>query len=149
MKQWERLVALLIFFSNVSVVAAQEIVTICKGSAGYGYYLEPRRDEWQKDGIKDGLITVVRDAAGTYDIIVKDTMTAFSAKGDGARVVKVDGSDNLRFTLVVIYPLPVTEIYQFTLDPRGRGTLIWAGVKNGAPPAGITKGTLFTATCSK
>jgi hypothetical protein len=73
---------------------------------------------------------------------------AFSAKGDGAKVFKVDGDDDQRFTLVVVYPLPVTEMYQFTVDPSGRGTVIWAGVKNGLLGK-ITKGTLFTATCSK
>jgi hypothetical protein len=41
------------------------------------------RHGWQQDGIKNGTITVLRDNAGEYDVISKDTMTTFSAKGDG------------------------------------------------------------------
>jgi hypothetical protein len=143
------LFALTISVSNVT--AQQQVITVCGASAGFGYYLEPKHDGWIKDGISKGTLTVMREATGAYDIISKDTMTTFSARGDGAQVVKVNGSDDLRFTLVVVYPKPVTELYQFTLDQRGRGTLIWAAVKNQlqSGPIGMTKGTLFTATCSK
>ena len=134
-----------------NVTAQQQVITVCGASAGFGYYLEPKHDGWMKDGISKVTLTVMRDATGAFDIISKDTMTTFSARGDGAQVVKVNGSDDLRFTLVVVYPKPVTELYQFTLDRSGRGTLIWAAVKNQLQfgPIGMTKGTLFTATCSK
>jgi len=89
-----------------------------------------------------------RHRDGEHVIVVKDAATTFSAKGDGAEVVRVNGSDNLRFTLVAVYPLAVTEVYQFVLDQRGRGTLIWASVKNQVGFTGVTRGTLFTATCS-
>jgi hypothetical protein len=143
------LFALTISVSNVA--AQQQVITVCGSSAGFGYYLEPKHEGWSKDGISKGTVTVMRDATGAYDIIAKDTMTTFSARGDGAQVVKINGSDDLRFTLVVVYPKPVTELYQFTLDRSGRGTLIWAAVKNQLQvgPIGMTKGTLFTATCSK
>jgi hypothetical protein len=137
------------FAIGVSNIAAQEVITVCGASAGYGYYSEPQQHGWVEDGIKDGTLTVLRDATGAYDVITKDRRTTFSARDDGAQVVKVNGSDDLRFALVVVYPLPVSEIYQFSLDQRGRGTLIWAAVKNRAGPLAVTKGTLFTAACSK
>jgi hypothetical protein len=146
---WCFVVAAFAFAISVSDVAAQEVITVCGASAGYGYYLEPQHAGWQKDGISNGSITILRDSTEGYDIISKDVRTTFSAKGDGAKVVKVNGSDHLRFTLVVVYPNPVTEIYQFSLDQRGRGTLVWAAVKNRFGPIGVTKGTLLTATCSK
>jgi hypothetical protein len=146
---WSFVVTAFAFAISVSEVAAQQVITVCGASAGYGYYLEPKQHGWVKDGMKDGAVTVLRNAKGDYDIIAKDAQTTFSARGDGARVVKVNGSDDLRFTLVVVYPNPVTEIYQFSLDQWGRGTLIWASVKNRVGPLAITKGTLFTATCSK
>jgi hypothetical protein len=113
------LFALTISVSNVT--AQQQVITVCGASTGFGHYLEPKHDGWMKDGISKGTLTVMRDATGAYDIISKDTMTTFSARGDGAQVVKVNGSDDLRFTLVVVYPKPVTELYQFTLDRSGRG----------------------------
>jgi hypothetical protein len=128
---------------------AQQVITVCGASAGYAYFLEPENHAWQKDGISRGTITFLRDSTGNYDVVVKDAMTTFSAKGDGARVIKVGGADDRAFTLLVAYPHPITELYQLTLDSRGRGTLIWAGVKNRAPPLGVTRGTLFTATCAK
>jgi hypothetical protein len=47
------LVAATAFATGLSEVAAQEIITVCGASAGYGYYLEPKQDGWVKDGIKD------------------------------------------------------------------------------------------------
>jgi hypothetical protein len=146
---WGFVVAAFALAISVSDVAAQEVITVCGASAGYGYYLEPQHAGWQKDGVDNGTLTVLRDTTGNYDVIAKDVRTTFSAQGDGAQVVKVNGSDHLRFTLVVVYPKPVTEIFQFSLDQRGRGTLIWASVKNRVGPIGVTKGTLFTSTCSK
>jgi len=93
-------------------------------------------------------LIVVRDGAGAYDVLAKDIRTSFSVKGEGARVVKVDGSDDERFTLAVIYPRPVAELSQFTLDQNGRGTVIWASLKNVAALT-LTKGSLFVAACSK
>jgi hypothetical protein len=140
--------ALLVLLLGVNDVAAQQVVTICGASSGYGYYLEPAGNGWTKDGISDGSLTVLRDTAGQYDVVIKSVGNSFTAKGDGAQVFRVDGNYDQRFTLVVVYPLPVTELYQFTLDQSGRGTVIWAAVKNGLLGK-ITKGTLFTATCSK
>jgi hypothetical protein len=134
---------------GVTEVAAQQIITTCGASAGYGYYLEPTPDGWIKDAISTGTLTFTRDATGAYDVIIKDALTTFSAKADGAQVVKVHGSDDQAFTLVAVYPLTVTEVYQLTLDQGGRGTLIWASLKNRVPPLGVTKGSVFNATCSK
>ncbi len=50
-----------------------------------------------------------------------DAQTTFSAKVDGGRVFKVDGQDDQRFTLLIVYPHPVTVMYQFTLDEGGAG----------------------------
>jgi hypothetical protein len=145
-----RLYAIILAYTlSLTAVSAQHVVTVCGASTGYGYYLEPRNEGWQTDGISRGTITFVRDAQDKYDVVIKDAMTTFSANGDGAKVVRVDGSDDRAFTLLVAYPHPITELYQLTLDQYGRGTLIWASVKNRSPPLGITKGTLFTATCSK
>jgi hypothetical protein len=131
----------LVFAISVSDLAAQEVITVCSASAGY-----PQQDGRLEGDIKGGTLTVVRDAAGTYDIIAMDVIATFSARGDGARVVKLDGADDFRFTLLVVYPQALTEVYQFNLDQRGRGTLSWASVRDQTDPIGVTKGT---ATCSK
>lgn len=150
MKPGARFVGALIALAiSVSSITAQEVVTVCGASAGYSYYLEfmgPKGKGWEKDGIKEGMLTVLRDATGAYDIIVKTVGETRSAKGNGAHVAKVHGSDSLRFTLVVVSSSDLTDTYQFTLDQMGRGTVIWSSLKN---TSGFTKGFLFTATCSK
>src|SRR3954465_14824854 len=117
--------ALLASALAVGEVSGAQVVAGCGASTGYGYYLEPKRDGWVSDGISSGSLTIVRDSAAAYDVIIKDAQTPFSAKGDGGRVFKVDGQDDQRFTLLIVYPHPVTEMYQFTLDEGGRGTVIW------------------------
>jgi hypothetical protein len=130
--------------------AAPEIITVCEESTGYGYYLEPKHDGWSKDGISKGTITIIRDASSAYDLLIKDGLGTFSTRGDGGNVVKIHGEDHLRFTLGVVYSdWPLTEIYQFMLDQWGRGIVIWASFKNQVGLINTTKGSLFTANCSK
>src|SRR3954470_24563566 len=88
--------ALLAFALPINDATAQQVVTTCGGSSGYGYYLEPSGTGWTKDGIHSGSLSILRDAAGAYDVLIKDTQTSFSAKGDGAKVFKVDGNDDER-----------------------------------------------------
>jgi hypothetical protein len=75
--------ALLVLLLGVNDVAAQQVVTICGASSGYGYYLEPAGNGWTKDGISDGSLTVLRDTAGQYDVVIKSVGNSFTAKGDG------------------------------------------------------------------
>src|SRR5215207_5347698 len=95
---------LLAFALAVSEVSAQQqVVTVCGASTGYAYYLEPKGNGWVTDGITGGSLTIVRDSAGAYDVIIKDALTTVSAKGDGAKVFKVDGEDDQLFTLIVVH----------------------------------------------
>lgn len=128
---------------------AQQVIAICGASKGKAFYLEPTKEGWVDDGISNGTITFLRNPSGDYDILVKSAGPAFSARGDGAQVVKVHGADESIITLIVIYPLHVTEVYQLTLNANGRGTLIWSNLKNRSAPMGITRGAVFVAECSR
>src|SRR5687767_1663570 len=92
---------------GISGTLAQEVITICGASAGHTYFVDRARDRkgWEEDGISRGTITFMRDAFGGYDIIIKDAATTFSAKQDGARVVKIDNSEDPSLTLVAAYPV--------------------------------------------
>ena len=129
--------------------SAQEVITVCRASTGMGFYLEPEKDGWVDDGISNGSVTFMRYPSGDYNIVVKSVGYTFSARGDGARVVKVHGVDDNVATFVVVYPQHVTEVHQLTLNENGRGTLIWSNVKNRAGPLGITRGAVFVATCDR
>ena len=52
------LVAVVAFVIVVSEAAAQQVITMCGESSGYGYYLEPKRQGWVVDGVSNGSITV-------------------------------------------------------------------------------------------
>jgi hypothetical protein len=129
--------------------SAQQTITVCGASKGKAFYLEPTQDGWVDDGISDGTVTFMRYPSGDYDVVMKNAANAFSARGDGARVVKVHGEDDNVATFVVVYPLHTTEVYQLTLNRSGRGTLIWSSLKNRIAPAGVTRGALFSATCAR
>jgi hypothetical protein len=129
--------------------SAQEVITVCGASTGKAFYLEPQKDGWVDDRISDGSITFLRYPAGEYDLVVKSVGYTFSARGDGAAVVKVHGVNDNVATFVVVYPQDVTEVYQLTLNENGRGTLIWSNLKVRAGSLGITRGALFTASCNR
>jgi len=147
------LISLVVVYSlaapAVGTAVAQQLITTCGASKGKAYNLEPKKDAWVDDGISGGTITFVRYPTGEYDVIVKHSMGSLSAREDGAKVVKANGSSDNVMTLVVSYPLSVTEIYQLTLDARGRGTLLWSNHKNRSGPLGVTRAWLFVAECSR
>src|SRR6266446_8392912 len=120
---------------------AQTVVTVCGAASGYSFYLNPS-DGWQRDGISQGTVTILRNG-DDFDLIIKDAWATFSARGDEATVVRIYGDTDREMTLVAIYPLGSTEVYQLTLDANGRGKLIWATTKNGFGPLIKTKGSLF------
>jgi len=124
---------------------AQTIVTVCGASSGYSFYLNPTQG-WQRDGVSKGTVTIVREG-NDFDLIIKDAAETFSARGDGATVVRVHGNTDREMTLIAIYPLATTEVFQLTLDANGRGKLIWASTKNRV--VGTTKGSLFVADCAR
>lgn len=129
--------------------SAQEIITICGASAGKALYIEPKQSGWVDDGISNGSLTFMRYPSGDYDVLVKSAGNTFSARGDGAKVVKVHGDDDNIATFVVVYPLHTTEVYQLTLNRSGNGTVIWSNLKNRVAPLGITRGAVFSAACSR
>jgi hypothetical protein len=133
---------------------AQEAITVCGASTGKGFYLEPKKNleelgklGWIDDNLPNGSITFLRYPSGDYDIVIKSAITTITARGDGGKVVKVHGMDDKVATFVVVYQLATTEVYQLTLNAFGHGTLIWAVLKNRGGSLGITRGSLYTATC--
>ena len=142
-------IAVLMANCGINNAYAQQVIAVCGASKGKAFYLEPTKEGWVDDGISNGTITFLRNPSGDFDVLVKSMGPAFSARGDGAQVVKVHGSDENVLTFIVVYPLHVTEVYQLTLNASGRGTLIWSNLKNRAAPMGVTRGAVFVAECSR
>lgn len=124
--------------------ARSEIITVCERPSGRTAALEGGTVQWVDDGLSEGSITILRDANGAYDISIKDAAGNFTAREDGASI-SADTEANL--TLVVRYPLGTVETYILALASDGAGTLIWSAMKNRV--VGVTKGSLFTASCRR
>jgi hypothetical protein len=129
--------------------SAQEVITVCGASTGKGFYLEPKKLGFIDDNLPNGSVTFMRYPSGDYDLVIKSAITTITARGDGGKVVKMHGVDDNVATFVVVYPLATTEVYQLTLNAFGQGTLIWAVLKNRAGSSGITRGSVYTATCGR
>ena len=116
----------------------------CFGSGGH-------HSLWgvNREGLLLGTVTFMRYPSGDYDLVIKSAITTITARGDGGKVVKVHGVDDNVATFVVVYPLATTEVYQLTLNAFGHGTLTWAVLKNRAGSLGITRGSVYTATCDR
>lgn len=116
---------------------------------GKAYYLEPQKHGWVDDGISGGTLTFLRYPNGDHDVLIRDAVGARSAREDGAMVVKAHGDDDNLVTIIVVYPLHVTEVYQLTLDASGQGLLIWSNLKNRVAPGGVTRGMTLVSNCSR
>ena len=130
-------------------VLAQQLITTCGSAIGKEYNLET--NQWSDNiGVSNQTTAVVRDSNGEYDINYRDVLTSGSVRADGAKVFKVNGSDDERFTLVAVYPQRVIDVYQFTLNANGQGGLIWSSFKNRAGAlTPVILGTLLVARCTK
>jgi hypothetical protein len=128
---------------TLSSALAQTVITVCNAATGHSFFLNPNHG-WQRDGVS-GTVTFIRQAQGEFDLIIKDAATTFSARGDGATIVRAHGTTDHRMTLVVIYPRVTVETYQLALDINGRGKLIWTTTKDGV----ATRGSLFVADCAR
>lgn len=126
---------------------ALEAITVCKGSVGKSYFSAPPQG-WIEDKISKHTIIFWRDGKDGYDITSDDEYRTFSFKDEGAVIIQVHGGDSGDKTFVVRHPVRTVEVYQLSLDKKGYGTLIWANLKNRPPPAGIIKGSIFTAKCA-
>ena len=112
--------------------AAAKIITQCGASEGYAYYfdgslIDPKDAGWQKDGVEDGGFQLVADDDGSDpDLILTDIIgTRRSAKGDGANVSHIPGSQPGFYQVLTVYPGSGTlEHYLFHLDAAGNGTVV-------------------------
>jgi hypothetical protein len=129
---------------------AQQVITSCGASKGKGFYLEPQRDGWIDETISKGAVTFIRYQED-YDIILKDAMRTVSMREDGAAVIKTHEADDGRMTFVAAYAAThIVEVYQLTINSRGRGTLIWSSLKNRAGLGSLfTKGSVFVSECAR
>lgn len=125
---------------------AQEVIANCGASKGKMVYLTPQ-PKWEDDGITNGSIMFIKMKNGKFDVIVKDAVSTLSYTEDGASIVGLEESP-FKKTFVVLHSKIVVEVFQLTLKSDKSGTLIWSSLKNGAMNGVITKGALFTASCS-
>ncbi len=128
--------------------ADQQVVTVC--GASKGMTVTPNlggSPTWLDDDIQGETLTFTRTDNLKYDIIFKDALTTFSARDTRALIQAEEGSDNGVITIVATYPIGTVEVYMLALDREGAGRLIWTSMKNRV--VGITKGSLFTATCER
>jgi hypothetical protein len=142
--------ALLLILS--SHVTAQQLITVCTASKGWTYYVQGQEKKFVEDGVAKGSITLIRDSAGKYDLLVTDVLNSYSVTEDGAKIVVTYENTNPRtVTLVVGYPYGTTETYMFLLDDAARGEVIWTTLKPEASSIipGFNKGSLFRAECKK
>lgn len=138
------------FLAVVTVLAGPaakaEVVTVCDRPMGRTAVLEGSDVEWVDDGLSKGRVSVLRDAAGSYDVEIWNRGTSFTASQDGATIL-ADAGPGSNVTLVARYPLRTVETYVLNLDSGGSGTLFWSSMKNQV--AGVTRGAIFVAQCRK
>jgi hypothetical protein len=113
-------------YAELSPASAQRVITVCGPSKGWTYSLHQQTKErgFSEDAISRGSLTFMVDASGRHDVILKDAATTFSARGDGATIVRAEGMPKNELMLIAAYPLGTIETYQLVLNDRRRGTLI-------------------------
>lgn len=126
--------------------ALADVVTTCRSPAGKSIHLAGPTG-WTDDSLPGASVTISNDRVSGYDVETRSAAGVATASGSGARIRRLLGDDSGALTLSVEYAAGTVEIYQLALDDKGNGTLLMAFLKNGA--AGLTKGSLFTASCAR
>lgn len=122
---------------------AQTIIE-CSGSAGKAFYfdIDPQTGKptgWVDDGISNGsVVLVVND--NSVDIIIKDAVSTFSARADGATVTLLEVRDPF-VEILVSYPQGAKELYTFDVKER---RLVWSQHKFGVL---FDKASTFISEC--
>ena len=125
---------LIIFLIISNQVIAVEIVAICGGSFGYGYYLEtglvPKGEGgWGEEKISKGTTTIIRTTSNAVDLIYKDaTDQTFSPSEYGGKIFIIH-DDEERLVFMVSYPAGSIETYYLNRDKK---LLVWTQLKYNA-----------------
>ncbi|MQT11991.1 hypothetical protein [Segnochrobactrum spirostomi] len=145
----KRLVAAIFALLSCPVSAMaqdSETIAVCSESGGYAYYFEggavpPGQGGWRPDTIKSGSITLVRQANGTFDVIIGDAAAPRSASSMGGRIIPLPSAGG-KIVLLVVYD-GVTEQYIFDIA-SSKHEVIWTSARYGGL---IDKAAVFHASC--
>jgi hypothetical protein len=124
------LLSLFLFLSLQNTVVAENVLASCGSSQGKTYFIEEgNRGYWRDDRIPNGSIKLIFDDNNNPDIIVTDKAGKYSARSEGAKILNthIDEATNT-LTILVVYPKPVIETYQFHLGPPKK-YVVWTGAK--------------------
>lgn len=126
------------------LTAAEGAIARCGPSDGMGYYFKdeltnPTGPSWEKDGITNGKIVLIR-LADEWDILLDDAIGAYSYRQDGAMVVALGATD--RMITVGAFHGNFTDIYTFNLIDR---EVLWSSHKIGTA---ITKVAVYRSECT-
>jgi hypothetical protein len=124
------LISLSFIFLLQSEVMAENVLASCGSSQGKTYYIDGNNNgNWHDDRITNGSIKLIFDNNNAADIIVSDKAGTFSARIDGAKVLTthIDEAKNT-ITILVVYPKPVIETYQFHLGSQQK-FVVWTAAK--------------------
>lgn len=130
-------------FGGVGTATAQDgwrDVFTCGASKGQSYFVESQ--EWNEDGISNGVIAL-RRRGEEFDVVIADASgSSFSAREDGANVLAREEAGVVQ--ALVIYPRMTIETYLFSKPSRGRSTLAWTSSKRTGV---VDRASVFVSSC--
>jgi len=148
MKHFLAVVAMLL----VSPVFAQgnKLITICTESSGQAFFFEQGvtgagASGWQKDGISNGMIGLLKKGDNYNIIIIDGTQAIQDYASQGYIILPVMADIQSNRYIITALNGGLVETYLFKLDHNGFGTVAWTASKGNNY---ITKASLMTARCA-
>jgi hypothetical protein len=149
----KRLLILLMLVSQ-PVWAQQSVsfITRCTSMSGYAYFPEQpfvsKKDSgFRTDKFDDGQWLLVKTGAGDLDIIFTDqTKKTRSSRDLGGNITLLSKSDEGALVVLVYYEDESSEVYNFRIDTRGKGELLFSLTRFGGL---LMKSALYRASCTR
>lgn len=141
----KNLLFLLLFLPQIIYATT---IANCQNPEGHAYFpyagMSPENMAgWDKDKITNGIVQLVQDEEGKFDIqFVDASKLIISAKADGATIIPFARNKNI-ISVAAIYAGTVLETYTFIKDLSGKNEFLMTQTKvnTGFPKAGVMRGT--------
>lgn len=137
----------------LSSFAFSQTIADCKNPEGFSYYhynVDGKiQSEFVKDGISNGIISIIRTGSNAYDLVVVDIrkkLISMVQTGGSFFVVRKGSFDA---TFLLVFPGKSVEIFTLWSDGKGNNKLDMLESKGGDINSNIThKSALLIAKCN-
>lgn len=125
------------------------VLATCVDLKGRIFQTSPDKG-WAYRRMKGAVLTILRERAGRYDVLLQEGGQTTSLRRDGATLrITHSSRDFSYFIMTATWQAAQLDGFQVTFLPDGRGRLVWNSLRSHMPPRDETAAAMLTGTCKR